>query len=253
MILIFLREFIYYLFPFSWSDPVEPRFRDVGDGFATEISAVSCTPINPSRNFTNYIVASFWGSNCVKLFSPESNLTVICESPNLLALPRSLLLHNFGQSSNTKDPDYHPHLLAGLTDGTVVSYAFKNKELVDQSIFSLGDLPVLLNACQVDSRKTVFACGSRASILFWEKDTLRHSPVILKVCWNMEYDWMDYFDALWRCCVQNIAAASRLNTSSFSSCLVLATPNGLLIGNVSDIDKLHIRSVSVKMEDVCQC
>jgi hypothetical protein len=69
----------------------------------------------------------------------------------------------------------------------------------------------------------------------------------------MEYDWMDYFDALWRCCVQNIAAASRLNTSSFSSCLVLATPNGLLIGNVSDIDKLHIRSVSVKMEDVCQC
>jgi DNA damage-binding protein 1 len=153
----------------------------VGDAFASEISAVSCTPLNPSRNFTHYIATSFWGSNCVKLFSPESNLTRICETPSLPALPRSLLLHNFGQSTSTKDSDYHPHLLVGLTDGTVVSYAFENKELVDQSIFSLGDLPVFLSVCQVDSRKTVFACGSRTSILFWERETLLHSPVILKV------------------------------------------------------------------------
>jgi DNA damage-binding protein 1 len=163
------------------------RFRDVGEAFASEISAVSCTPLNPSKNFTNYIAASFWGSNRVKLFSPESALTVICETRSLPALPRSLLLHNFGQSTSTKDPDYHPYLLVGLTDGTVVSYAFMNKELVDQNFFSLGDLPVSLNPCQVDSRKTVFACGSRASILFWERETLRHSPVILKV-WT-EVKW----------------------------------------------------------------
>jgi DNA damage-binding protein 1 len=153
----------------------------VGDALTSEISAVSCTPLNPSKNFTNYIAASFWGSNRVKLYSPESNFLFICETPSLLALPRSLLLHNFGQSTGHKEPDYHPHLLVGLTDGTAVSYAFRNKELVDQNVFSLGDLPVLLSACQVDSRKTVFACGSRSSILFWEKEMLRHSPVILKV------------------------------------------------------------------------
>jgi DNA damage-binding protein 1 len=161
------------------------RFRDVGDGFAREISAVSCTPLNPSKNFTNYIAASFWASNCVKLFSPESNLSIICETSTLPALPRSLLLHNFGQSTSSKDPDYHPHLLVGLTDGSVAAFSFMNKELVDQKIISLGDLPVLLNACQVDGRKTVFACGSRASILFWEKETLRHSLVILKVRWTL--------------------------------------------------------------------
>jgi DNA damage-binding protein 1 len=158
----------------------------VGDTSAHEISAVSCTPPDPSKNFTHYIAASFWGSNCVKLFSPVANLDSICEKRSLPALPRSLLLHNFGQSTNTKDHDYHPHLLVGLTDGTVVSYALKSEnegfELVDQNIFSLGDLPVFLSACQVDSRKTVFACGSRASILFWERETLRHSPVFLKVC-----------------------------------------------------------------------
>lgn len=156
----------------------------MGDISAHEISAVSCTPLNPSKS---YIAASFWGSNCVKLFSPEANLDRICEPHSLPALPRSLLLHNFGQSTNTRDHDYHPHLLVGLTDGTIVSYALKSEnegsklQLVDQNIFSLGDLPVFLSACQVDSRRTVFACGSRASILFWEKETLRHSPVILKV------------------------------------------------------------------------
>jgi DNA damage-binding protein 1 len=170
----------------------EDRFRDVGDGFASEISAVSCTPPNSSKNFTNYIAVSFWGSNCVKLFSPESNLTVICETPSLPALPRSLLLHNFGQSTRTKDPDYHPYLLVGLTDGTVVSFAFQNKELVDQNIFSLGELPVFLSPCQVDSRKTVITCGSRASILFWERETLHHSPVILKVCWRADWDRMPF-------------------------------------------------------------
>jgi len=142
-------------------------------------------PLNPSKNFTHYIAASFWGSNRVKLFSPQAKLDHICETRSLPALPRCLVLHNFGQSTNPKDHDYHPHLLVGLTDGTVVSYAMKSEneglKLVNQNIFSLGDLPVFLSACQVDSRKTVFACGSRASILFWERETLRHSPVILKV------------------------------------------------------------------------
>jgi DNA damage-binding protein 1 len=186
MILIFLRRCLldYVLFAVA-NDVLENRFRDVGDAVASEISALSCTPLNPSKNFTNYIVASFWGSNCVKLFSPESNLIVICESPAHSALPRSLLLQNFGQGTSAKDPDYYPHLLVGLTDGTVVSYIFKNKELVDRIIFSLGDLPVFLSPCQVDSRKAVFAYGSRASVLFWERETLRHSPVILKVCGNV--------------------------------------------------------------------
>lgn len=159
------------------------RYRDVGDAFAGEISAISCTPLNPSKNFTNHIAVSFWGSNQVKLFSPkDGGLSVIYQSPALRALPRSLLFYNFGKDTSSKALDYHPHLVVGLADGTVVSYSWRNNELFDPKTISLGDTPVFLNTCQVDGRKALFACGSRASILFWDKETLRHSPVILKAC-----------------------------------------------------------------------
>jgi DNA damage-binding protein 1 len=39
-------------------------------------------------------------------------------------------------------------------------------------------------------------------------------------------------------------AAARLNTSSFSSCLLVATSDGLVIGDIKDIAKMHIFSVS---------
>lgn len=155
----------------------------MGDNSASEISAISCTPLNPSKNFTNYIAVSFWGSNQVKLFSPKGgSLSVICQTSALRALPRSLLLYNFGKDANSKAPDYHPHLLIGLADGTAISYSWRNNELSDPKTIPLGDVPVFLNAYQVDGRKALFACGSRASILFWDRDTLRHSPVILKAC-----------------------------------------------------------------------
>lgn len=105
---------------------------------------------------------------------------MMCESPSLTALPRSLIFYNFGRDTKPNAPDYHPHLLVGLGDGNVVSYSLRNNELVDQKIISLGDLPVFLSTCLVDNRKVLFACGSRASILFWDRETLRHSPVILK-------------------------------------------------------------------------
>lgn len=148
-----------------------------------EISAISCAPLNTSKNFTHYIAVSFWETNYVKIVLPEKGLRDDGdEFPSLPALPRSLLWYNFGESANPKDSDYHPHLLVGLADGAVVSYPFKDRKLGDPKTFSLGDLPVFLNACQVENKKTVFACGSRASILFWEREMLRHSPVILKVC-----------------------------------------------------------------------
>jgi DNA damage-binding protein 1 len=181
MVLLALRECLHFdvaCFGSYFSD----RYRDVGDASASEISAISCTPMNPSKNFTNYIAVSFWGSNQVKLFSPQDGLSVICQAPALQALPRSLLFYNFGNNTSSKAPDYHPHLLIGLADGTVVSYSWRNNELSDSKTISLGDIPVFLNVCQVDGRKALFACGSRASILFWDKETLRHSPVILKAC-----------------------------------------------------------------------
>lgn len=43
--------------------------------------------------------------------------------------------------------------------------------------------------------------------------------------------------------IQEIYAGCRLNTQSFVNTLALAAPNGVFIGSVRDLDKMHIRSV----------
>jgi DNA damage-binding protein 1 len=78
-------------------------------------------------------------------------------------------------------PDNCPYLLAGLSDGTVATFAFRNKKFQEEKITSLGDSPVSLTACEVEGRRTVFACGSRVSIFCWEKKRLHQSSLLLKV------------------------------------------------------------------------
>lgn len=112
---------------------------------------------------------------------PQDPLAPLTESVALPALPRSVLLHNFGSGRSSKEEDFQPHVLAGLTDGSVVALSFKNNELKDQKVFSLGTAPVSLSVCEVDGKRTVFASGSRSAVFFWDKQRLRQSPVMLKV------------------------------------------------------------------------
>ena len=139
-------------------------------------------------------------------------------------------------------------LLVGLADGTAVSFKFKDDKdasgrvvsLKEEKVITLGELPVFLTACKAENKDALFACGSRASILSWENQTLQHSAVNLKVRLSYGFRMRDEVDQF-----QDIVAAAWLNTARFKSCLVLATPSGLLIGKVKEIDKMHIRSVGV--------
>jgi DNA damage-binding protein 1 len=151
-------------------------------GNYSEVSAISCTPLDPSKYFSNYILVSYWGSNSVEIFTPESTgFSFVCKTPPLPSLVRSLLLHNFGLDHSSKGPDYHPYLLVGLGDGSIVSFSWKNKQFKDQKVMSLGHAPVCLTTCQVEGRRSVFAAGSRAMVLSWQKKRLHHSPIMLKV------------------------------------------------------------------------
>ncbi|KZT73848.1 hypothetical protein DAEQUDRAFT_357103 [Daedalea quercina L-15889] len=205
-------------------------FADVTYG-PLEIAAVSCAPFDIAKNYASTIAVSFWGTNRVALLSlasAESYLSTLCEV-SLPSLPRSLLLHNFGSGRNKKEADFRPHLLAGLADGTVVSFAFKEKdgELADQKQFSLGSAPIAFTTCVVDGRRAVFASGSRASVIYWDKQRLHQSPVMLK----------------------EPVVAARLNASAFPSCLMLATLSSLLIGNVRGVDKMQIKTVPFGLEN----
>ncbi|KAH9942902.1 CPSF A subunit region-domain-containing protein [Amylocystis lapponica] len=206
------------------------KYQDFGDvSGLREISAISCAPFDRSKNFSTHIAVSFWGSNKVSILSLESAqslLNTVCETSPLTSLPRSLLLYNFGSGRNKKEVDFQPHLLAGLADGTAVSFSLKNNELGDKKTFPLGTTPVALATCTVDGRPAVFASGSRAALLYWDRQRLHHSPVMLK----------------------DMVRGTSLNTSHFPSCLVLATPSALIIGGVRGVDKMQIRSIPMGLD-----
>lgn len=163
-----------------------------------EISAISCTPLNPTRAFTQFIVVSYWVCNTIEVFSvTESGFKSIYSSSSLPSLVTSLLLHNFGSEQDSKGLDYHPYLLAGLSDGSVATFSWQGQQLKDRKIISLGHAPVSLivytaalgssgNSSVGSGKdgsdvKTVLAFGNRAIVFSHERNRLVHSPILLKV------------------------------------------------------------------------
>ncbi|KIP10587.1 hypothetical protein PHLGIDRAFT_125454 [Phlebiopsis gigantea 11061_1 CR5-6] len=191
-----------------------------------EIAAVSCTSFDQTKSFSLYVAVSFWESNTVALLDIKHGLQIKTESTPLPALPRSLLLHNFGTGNSKKEPDFQPYVVAGLADGTVACVTFRNEELKDHKLFSLGTAPVSLSRWDVEGRRSVFATGSRSAVFYWDRQRLRQSPVMLK----------------------SATAGSSLNTAGFPACQIIATPSSLVIGQTRGVDKMQIRSIILGLE-----
>ena len=152
-------------------------------GFS-EISAISCVPLNPAKHASRYIIAAYWNSNIVEIFSiSEIGLKSESKTPPLPAVVRSILLFNFGNDVSPKGADHHAFLLAGLGDGSVASMLWKDNKLTDLTVVSLGHAPVSLTPFQVDDKHTVLAAGNRATVFFYDskKHRLANSPIMLKV------------------------------------------------------------------------
>ncbi|KZT28894.1 hypothetical protein NEOLEDRAFT_1239376 [Neolentinus lepideus HHB14362 ss-1] len=189
-----------------------------------EIAAISCLPMDSSKYYATQVAVAFWDTNEVKILSitsAQSYLTPVCTTGSLPSLPRSLLLHNFSLSSSaTREWQDLSHLLVGLADGTALAYVYKDATLSEKRVFSFGSGPVTLTPCKVDGKRGVFACASRAGVVFWDKGRLQTAPMLVK----------------------GVVAMAPLNTDYFRSSIVLATNSGLTIGDMGHLDKMHIRS-----------
>ncbi|CAA7261433.1 unnamed protein product [Cyclocybe aegerita] len=195
----------------------------------SEISAITIHPLNTQKSFSTQLAVAYWTRNIVEIFKITRDglqSTDSGKSPQLPAIVRSLMLYNFG-TDKSPGPDHHPYLLAGLGDGSVATMSWKTGALTDRKVISLGCAPVHLSPCIVDGRKSVFAAGNRATIFYCEKGRLANSPIMLK----------------------EITSLCSLNAISFPSSLVLAGATGLFIGNVKDLNKMHIRSASFGLDN----
>ncbi|KAH9042112.1 CPSF A subunit region-domain-containing protein [Lactarius pseudohatsudake] len=193
------------------------RYKDLRE----EISVLSCTPLDPTKFFSVYIAVAYWSIHAVDILSVASAdgyLNPVCDSISLPALPRSLLLHDFG---------YAPQILIGLRNGILVAYTFGKNVLEDERIFSLGTEPVGLTQFEMGEKRVVFASGSRAALLYAEKGITQHSSVLVK----------------------NVFASARINSPNWPTSLLLMTPAGGVIGTVRDYNKMHIRTVHLGLDN----
>ncbi|KAH8114589.1 mono-functional DNA-alkylating methyl methanesulfonate N-term-domain-containing protein, partial [Phellopilus nigrolimitatus] len=190
--------------------------------FVEPISALTISPLKPSANFASFVVLGFWSTHEVNVFALP-NFELKGKPVSLPHLPRSLLLYDFGDKSS----DPHPHLMVGLADGSVFSFPFAKGKLEEKKVVALGGSPVFLSSCSIDGKPAILASGTRSVLFYWTKDTLGHSPILLK----------------------DVLTSSSFNSSTFSASIVLSTPDGLVIGRILELDKLHVRTISMGMDN----
>ncbi len=182
------------------------------------------------------LAAAFWGSNAAILLKLPTlgPVSAISLSKGEAHLPRSVLLHTFG--------DTQPYLLAGLANGTLVAYELDNRTLEPKGkrVMSLGNLPLTLTPCRHGSEKpVVFVSGSRPAVLFLDNGRLHHSPIVLKAgCGIFACSSSHLIFAQ-----QDVECAAMINSAKYPNSLVLAGHDGLVIGQLMELHKLHVRTV----------
>ncbi|KAF5362887.1 hypothetical protein D9758_007154 [Tetrapyrgos nigripes] len=205
------------------TDPIKRR-----PWFKSEISAVSCTPLNPSKNYAQHVAVAFWHTNQIKIYKlTEVGFAVVAQSPCLPALVRSVMFYNFGtEVDKPLERDYHAYMVAGLADGSLVTLAWVDGEMKDMKVVSLGKYPVSLAPHEIGGRRTIIATGSRSVMVSWEKSRLQYSPVNLK----------------------DIVSVQSFNSTHYPSSVILTTPSRVFIGRVKDLGKMHIRSTPLGLD-----
>jgi len=129
-------------------------------------------------------------------------------------IPRSILVAKFEQSS---------YLLTALGDGSLFYFTLDPRTgyLSDRKKVTLGTQPTVLKTFSSSSTTNIFACSDRPTVIYSSNNKLVFSNVNLKEVNHM----------------------CPLNSDAFRESLALASDSQLLIGQIDEIQKLHIRTV----------
>ncbi|KLO05927.1 hypothetical protein SCHPADRAFT_917631 [Schizopora paradoxa] len=201
------------------------KFEVTGKTNTREVSAVSFSRAKKTAPFASRLAVGYWDDFSVEIFEVGKTMPSVARFDRIAGVPRSLLLIDFEEG---KAPSRR-FLIIGQGDGRVVTipYDKKPQDDSDRRIIALGDAPVLLSKMYAENRPIVLATGSRSALLSWKKDGILVSPLLLK-------------DTL---------AAAPLQSKLYPSSLVLASLEGLTIGRVVDIAKLHIRTIPMGIDN----
>lgn len=160
-----------------------------------------------------------WTDLSVRLLMVPTLAELTLEPLGVDVVPRSLLF------ATLEARDY---LLCALGDGRLMSFCVtppaeegSQPRLGERKVVSLGTQPVSLTRFWSKGAPHVFACSDRPAVVHSANQKLLYSNVNVKEVTHM----------------------APFHSEAFPECLAIASEEGLVIGTIDDIQKLHIRTV----------
>ncbi|TMS39909.1 hypothetical protein L596_006364 [Steinernema carpocapsae] len=184
--------------------------------FDDEIACLDISPFEENQATTVFALG-FWKTKEIRLYTlePQPQEITRCELGER-DIFRTILMIRMEST---------PYVLVSLADGSIHYFIadFEHGSLVEHKKATLGTLPIKLVKFYSHGHATVFACGDRPTVLFSSSRKLVFSSVNLKLVETM-------------CC---------LHTSEFPETFIFISHEDMTIGNVDEIQKLHIRTIKV--------
>ncbi|KAI9321688.1 mono-functional DNA-alkylating methyl methanesulfonate N-term-domain-containing protein [Dichotomocladium elegans] len=185
---------------------------------ANEISCIDITPVDSDgSNETSVVAVGVWQQVGVQLLSLPRLEVVAEEMLAGTAVPRSIKMAKFEKIS---------YLLVALGDGQFYNFKLDSKQgrLWDKKRTFLGKMPIALGTFSSNDTTHVFAASDKPSVIHSRNQKLIYSNVNLK----------------------DVQCVTSFNSLSFPDAVALTTKDGLIIGQMEEIQKLHITKIDVK-------
>ncbi|KAH9394713.1 DNA damage-binding protein 1 [Tyrophagus putrescentiae] len=175
----------------------------------------SCVDISPLVQKKSTLCAvGLWKDISVRILSLPDLKLVHNEKLGGEIIPRSILMAHFDLTS---------YLFTAIGDGSLFYYILDNETgtLSEKKKVILGTQPTQLKIFKTNSSANIFACSDRPTVIYSSNNKLVFSNVNLKEVNHM----------------------CTLNSSEYPESLILTNDSQLLIGQIDQIQKLHIRSI----------
>ncbi|XP_071054441.1 DNA damage-binding protein 1 [Onthophagus taurus] len=182
-----------------------------------EIACLDISPLGDGSTRSDLVAVGLWTDISARILHLPDLSESTKENLGGEIIPRSVLMTQFeGQN----------YLLCALGDGSMF-YFILNKEngtLSDKKKVTLGTQPTVLRTFRTLSTTNVFACSDRPTVIYSSNHKLVFSNVNMKEVNHM----------------------CSLNAEAYPDSLALATDSSVTIGTIDEIQKLHIRTVSLQ-------
>ncbi|RXG55188.1 DNA damage-binding protein 1 [Armadillidium vulgare] len=186
------------------------------EGSAVVEHEVACLDISPlgEEATANIVALGLWTDISARIYTLPKLEEATKEFLGGDIIPRSILMSTF---------EGHHYLLCAMGDGQLYYFTYNSHTgyLTDKKKVVLGTQPTTLRKFKSPSSSNVFACSDRPTVIYSSNHKLVFSKVNLKEVNHM----------------------CPLNAEAYPNSLALSTSEGITIGTIDEIQKLHIRTV----------